>query len=94
MLTLVFAQEISMDHLETGGPVQLQNTPITHISFEHPIKLMEDDNFSSKPKSKDTQFTGTRGPKVQETKKQHLRTSRTIPHYNNWVFIETCVFAV
>jgi hypothetical protein len=52
MLTLVFAQEISMDHLETGGPVQLQNTPIAHISFEHPIKLMEDDNFSLK--SKDT----------------------------------------
>jgi hypothetical protein len=54
MLTLVFAQEISMDRLETGGPVQLQNTPIAHISFEQPIKLMEDDNFSSKPKSKDT----------------------------------------
>lgn len=48
MLILVFAQEISMDHLETGGPVQLQNTPIAHISFEHPIKLMEDDNLSSK----------------------------------------------
>jgi hypothetical protein len=42
MLTLVFAQEISMDRLETVGPVQLQNTPIAHISFEHPIKLMED----------------------------------------------------
>lgn len=79
MLTLVFAQEISMDHLETGGPVQLQNTPIAHISFEYPIKLMEDDNFSSKPKSKDTYSLLV--PEDLKFKKQRSSISEQVEQY-------------
>jgi len=79
MLTLVFAQEISMDHLETGGPVQLQNTPIAHISFEHPIKLMEDDNFSSKPKSEDTYSLLV--PEDLKFKKQRSSISEQVEQY-------------